>query len=61
MGKNLNLKELHRKVKDKPKLKNVANYANISQGQLSNIIYGRRKANPELQIKIAEGLRRELR
>ena len=60
MSENINLKSLYNKVKVRPMLKDVAKYANISQGQLTNIIAGRRKSKPEVKARIEKAFRRVL-
>lgn len=61
MSENINLKVLHKQVKDRPLLKDIARDAKMSQGQLSNIVAGRRKANPETKERIARAFRRAMK
>ena len=61
MSENINLKVLHKQVKQKPLLKDIAKEARISQGQLSNIVAGRRTATPETKRRIVRAFRRAMR
>lgn len=60
MSENKNFKSLNDKVKRRPLLRDVAKHAGISLPHLSNIVAGRRKANPFLTKKIESAYRRAL-
>lgn len=58
MSENKNLKSLNEKFKKRPLLRDVARAAGISQYHLSNIVAGRRKASPQLAVRIESAYRR---